>query len=114
MDNSSIIRHTVKIKSLRKNASAFQAIQRIYGPFDAYIWSFTGRKSIIGHWIAMDEVPRRTELSDIVCKDMKTYGFTFIETTTVYSFLQAIGVVNEHIVSCPRYSELLGGIDALD
>lgn len=114
MDNSSIIRHTVKIKSLRKNARAFQSIQRIHGPFDVYIWSFTGRESIIGHWIAMDELPRRTELSDIVCKDMKTYGFTFIETTTVYSFLQAIGAVNDHIVSCPRYSELLGGIDALD
>ncbi|WP_277292994.1 DNA-3-methyladenine glycosylase I [Veillonella montpellierensis] len=62
----------------------------------------------------MNEVPRRTELLDIVCKDMKTYGFTFIGTITVYSFLQAIGVVNDHIVSCLRYSELLGGMDALD
>lgn len=62
----------------------------------------------------MNEVPHRTELSDIVCKDMKTYGFTFIGTITVYSFLQAIGVVNDHIVSCLRYSELLGGMDALD
>jgi len=74
-----------------------------FGSFDKYIWSFVDNKPIINSWEKMQDVPASTKLSDTISKDMKKRGFKFIGTTTIYAFLQAIGVVNDHLVYCFCY-----------
>jgi len=103
MQNPGIIRNRLKIKSLRKNALAFMSVQREFGSFDAYIWSFTKGQQIVGNWKHESEIPATSTLSDTISKDMKKRGFTFVGSTIIYSFLQAIGILNDHIVSCPFY-----------
>lgn len=106
LENPSIIRNRLKVSSLRKNALAFKRIQGEFGSFDTYIWGFTKGQSIVGHWQSLDQVPAKTTLSDTISKDMKKRGFTFVGSTIVYSFLQAIGIVNDHLITCPQYKEL--------
>lgn len=108
MQDQSIIRNRLKIKSAINNAKRFLEVKDVYGSFDNYIWGFTDGKSIINSWKKMSEIPARTELSDMVSRDLKKRGFNFVGSTIIYAHLQAIGIVNDHEVSCFRYSELVG------
>jgi DNA-3-methyladenine glycosylase I len=106
MANPAIIRNRLKIRAAVNNARAFLRLQEIHGSFDAFIWDFTGGRVIRNRWETMESVPAKTDLSDTVSKTLKQNGFTFVGSTICYSFLQAAGVVNDHLVGCFRYREL--------
>ena len=103
LNDPGIIRNRLKINSAVNNARAFLKIQEEFGSFDVYIWGFTGGKPVINHWMSLSELPARTPLSDTISKDLKKRGFTFVGSTIVYAFLQAAGIVNDHVVSCFRH-----------
>ncbi|MCF0154800.1 MAG: DNA-3-methyladenine glycosylase I [Veillonella sp.] len=107
LENPEIIRHRLKIASLRKNALAFKKVQEEFGSFDAYIWQYVDGQPIVGHWKSMEEIPTVSDLAKVVSKDLKKRGFTFVGPTIVQSFLQAVGILNDHITSCPCYRELV-------
>lgn len=104
--NEGIIRNRMKITAAINNAQHFLQIQKDWGSFDSYLWSFTENKVIHNNWKNMQEVPARSELSDKVSADLKKRGFSFIGTTIMYAHLQAVGVINDHIVSCFRHENL--------
>ena len=106
MQNEGIVRYDKKIRSAIKNAKAFLDVQKEFGSFDAYIWDFVDQKPIINAPKALNEVPAKTELSDRIAKDLKRRGFSFLGSTTVYAYLQACGLVNDHTTDCFRYQEL--------
>jgi DNA-3-methyladenine glycosylase I len=106
LSNEGIIRNRRKIESSINNAKRFVAVQNEYGSFDKYIWSFVGNKSIVNKWKRDSEIPARTSLSDLISNDLKKRGFTFVGSTILYAHLQAIGIVNDHLVTCFRYKEL--------
>ncbi len=101
MQNEGIIRNKLKINSAVTNAVSFMKIQKEFGSFSDYIWGFTDKKRIINKWKDLSEVPTTTELSDKISKDLKKRGFKFIGSTIIYSFLQAIGIIDDHLASCP-------------
>lgn len=107
LQDVSIIRNRLKIKSAINNAQKFLEVQKEFGSFDAYIWNFTGGKPLINTWEKMSEIPAKTELSDRVSKDLKKRGFNFVGSTIIYAHLQATGIINDHEVSCFRYKELV-------
>lgn len=98
-----IVRNRLKIWSARTNAQAFLKVQKAFGSFDAYLWGFVDHQPIDNRVQSMKDVPPRTELSDRLSKDLLQRGFKFVGTTIVYAYLQAMGLVNDHLVSCPRY-----------
>lgn len=104
--DASIIRNRRKIESAINNAKRFLEVQKEFGSFDSYIWSFVDGKPVVNKWKEMSEIPATTELSDRVSKDLKKRGFNFVGSTIIYAHLQATGIVNDHIVSCFRYDEL--------
>jgi DNA-3-methyladenine glycosylase I len=104
--NAGIIRNRLKIEAAVTNAKAFLALQREYESFDHYIWSFTDGKVIHNKWKSLKEIPASTQLSDDVSKALKGAGFTFVGSTICYAFLQAAGVVNDHIAGCFRYAAI--------
>ena len=106
--NPAIIRNRLKIRATVANAQAFLRLQSRFGSFDDYIWSFTEGRVIHNSWRSENSVPANTELSDRVSKALKKEGFTFVGSTICYSFLQAGGIVNDHLVSCFRHRELGG------
>jgi DNA-3-methyladenine glycosylase I len=106
MKNPGIVRNRQKIESAIKNARAFREIQAEHGSFDAYIWAHVNGTPIVNKRRRMTDVPSRTELSDALSKDLKRRGFSFVGTTIVYAFMQAAGLVNDHLVTCPQYAEL--------
>jgi DNA-3-methyladenine glycosylase I len=83
-------------------------VQGEFGSFDNYLWGFVGGKTLVNKWKTLSEIPAKTDLSDTVSKDLKKRGFRFIGSTIIYAHLQAVGVVNDHLVSCFRYGELAG------
>lgn len=101
-----IIRNKLKIRACIKNAKHFLDIQKREGSFDKYIWQFTGGKTIQNKWTKMDQVPATTPESDAMSKALKKEGFTFVGSTICYAFMQAAGMVNDHIISCKRYNEV--------
>lgn len=103
LSDESIIRNRLKIKSTIENAKAFQVIQKEFGSFDKYIWQFTKNKTIKNKWKTLSEIPASSIESDMMSKDLKKRGFRFVGTTICYSFMQAAGMVNDHLVTCPRY-----------
>ncbi len=105
LNDEGIIRNRLKIRSAINNAKAFLKIQEEFGSFDKYIWNFTGGVPVVNHWKSLGELPARTPLSDIISKDLKKRGFTFVGTTICYAFLQAAGIVNDHLVHCFRHPE---------
>lgn len=107
MDNPNIIRNRRKIHAAVANAQAFLRVQRQPGGFDRLIWSYVGGVPLVGGWDTLEEVPASTPLSDQISHDLKKLGFRFAGTVIVYSFLQAVGVVNDHLKSCPAYAEIL-------
>jgi DNA-3-methyladenine glycosylase I len=100
MDNKAIIRNRRKIMSSINNAQQFIKVQLEYGSFDHYIWQFTDGKTLVGEWEKDEDVPCETTLSAHISKDMKKRSFTFIGPTIIYSYLQAIGMVNDHLCAC--------------
>ena len=106
MKYDGIIRNRRKIESSIKNAKVFLQIQNEYGSFDKYIWSYTGQKLIINTYKELKDVPAKTELSEKISKDLKKRGCSFLGPTIIYSFLQAVGIINDHVVDCFRYKEL--------
>lgn len=109
VQNPAIIRNRMKIRAAVVNAKAFLELQNKQGSFDAFIWSFTDGRVIHNDWKGLEEIPAHTELSDTVSKALKLEGFAFVGTTICYSFLQAGGIVNDHLVDCFRHKELKGG-----
>ena len=99
-ENPDLIRNKKKIFSVRSNALAVKKIQKEFGSFDSYLWNFADGKQIIGSWKSLDEIPAESDLSREVCKDMKKRGIIFIGPVIVYSFLQSIGIINDHLESC--------------
>jgi DNA-3-methyladenine glycosylase I len=104
--NSGIIRNRLKIAATVTNARAFLQLQKEFGSFDHYIWQFVDGKPIRNAWKKITDIPSRTPESDAMSKDLKKRGFKFVGTTICYAFMQAVGMVNDHIVSCFRYEEL--------
>jgi DNA-3-methyladenine glycosylase I len=102
LQDAGIIRYRLKIESAIANAKAFLAVQKEFGSFDAYIWGFVKNKQVKNKWKSLSEIPARTDLSDKVSTDLKKRGFKFVGSTTIYAHLQAIGVVNDHLVDCYR------------
>lgn len=99
--NPGIIRHRKKIEALINNAEVYLAIQKKYGSFNDYLWRMAGYTIINNHWQAISEVPASTELSDRISKQFKKDGFKFLGATSVYAFLQSVGIVNDHLEHCP-------------
>ncbi len=106
LQNAGIIRNRLKVNSAITNAQNFIKIQEEFGSFDAYIWSFVNDKPIVNSWKHYKDCPANTELSDRISKDLKERGFKFVGSTVVYAFMQAIGMVNDHIVDCFRYHQI--------
>lgn len=99
--DTGIIRNRLKIYSTRQNAQAFIRVQREFGTFATYLWNWVGGATIVHHPRALADLPATTELSDRVSKDLKRRGFTFVGSTIVYSLLQAVGIVDDHLDGCP-------------
>jgi DNA-3-methyladenine glycosylase I len=106
MNDAGIIRNRLKIQSTITNAKAFLLVQKEFGSFDEYIWQFTGGKTIVNKWKSLKEMPARSAESDAMSKDLLKRGFKFVGSTICYAFMQAAGMVNDHIVSCTRYKEV--------
>jgi DNA-3-methyladenine glycosylase I len=104
--NAGIVRNRLKIEASITNAQQFLKIQKEYGSFSNYIWSFTNGKPVIGKWKSLDEIPAKTALSDTVSRDMKKRGFKFLGSIIMYSHLQATGIINDHVTDCFRYKEI--------
>lgn len=103
--NEGIIRNRLKISSAVSNAKAFLGVQKEFGSFDKYIWEFVDGKPINGKQKLFGAVPAKTEISDAISKDLKKRGFNFVGSTIMYAFMQATGMVNDHLVSCFRHKE---------
>jgi len=101
----SIIRNRMKIEAAVRNARAFLAIQDEFGSFDAYCWRFVDGRPRVNRWKAMTEVPATSPESDALSKDLKRRGFSFVGSTVMYAYMQAVGLVNDHLVGCFRYRE---------
>ena len=104
--NEGIIRNRLKISSTVQNAKSCLKIKDEFGSFDSYIWSFVEGKPIVNSWENLSEVPAKTFVSDAMSKDLKRRGFNFVGSTIMYAFMQACGLVNDHLISCFRYEEL--------
>ncbi|NLM73986.1 MAG: DNA-3-methyladenine glycosylase I [Clostridiaceae bacterium] len=106
MQDSGIIRNRRKIEASINNARQFIKIQKEFGSFDNYIWSFVNNKPVINHWDDISQMPATSELSDRVSKDLKSRGFRFLGSTIIYAHLQATGIINDHLTYCFRHKEV--------
>ena len=109
LEDAGIIRNRMKVESSVNNARRVLEVQEEFGSFDRYLWDFVGGKPLVNRWSEMSQMPASTELSDRVSKDLKKRGFRFIGTTIMYAHLQAVGLVNDHLVGCFRYEEIVDG-----
>ena len=107
LQDEGIIRNRLKIQSVITNAKEFIKIRDEFGSFDKFIWSFVDGKPINNSFAHLSEIPSNSPLSDVISKAMKKRGFKFIGTTIIYSYLQAIGIVNDHLTYCFRYNEII-------
>ena len=106
LQNEGIIRNRLKISSAIANAKSYLKIKDEFGSFDSYIWQFVDDKQIVNRWKTSAEVPAKTSVSDAMSKDLRKRGFNFVGSTIMYAFMQACGLVNDHLVSCFRYKEV--------
>jgi DNA-3-methyladenine glycosylase I len=106
MLNPAIVRNRLKIWSARTNARAFLKIQHEFGSFDAWFWAYVNGKPIINRCKTMKDVPAKTELSDRISKDLLKREFKFVGSTIIYAYMQAVGMVNDHLVACDRHAPL--------
>ncbi len=104
LQDSGIIRNRLKINAAIKNAEAFISIQEEFGSFDKYIWSFVNYRPLQNSFTSMEEIPAKTELSDDISKELKKRGMSFVGSTIIYAFMQAVGMVNDHQTGCFRYN----------
>jgi DNA-3-methyladenine glycosylase I len=104
--NSEIVRNQLKIRATISNANAFLKVQSEFGSFDKYIWQFVDGKPVLNKWRELGQIPAKTELSDAMSEELKKRGFKFVGSTICYAFMQAGGIVNDHLVHCFRYNEL--------
>ncbi len=104
--NPEIIRNKLKVNAIITNARSFLRVQREFGSFDRYLWQFVNGKPIQNSWKRMTEIPSSSHESEAMSKDLKKRGFKFVGTTICYAFMQAVGMVNDHVVGCFRYNEL--------
>jgi DNA-3-methyladenine glycosylase I len=101
-----IVRNRLKVAAARTNARAFLAVQREFGSFDRYIWEFVGGNPIQNRYRRLEDLPANTPESDAMSKDLKKRGFKFVGSTICYAFMQAVGMVNDHVISCYRHQQL--------
>lgn len=106
LQNEGIVRNRLKIASAVQNAQGYLKIKEEFGSFDSYIWRFVDGTPIVNAWKSMSEVPAKTSVSDAMSRDLKKRGFNFVGTTIMYAFMQACGLVNDHLVSCFRYRQV--------
>ncbi len=106
LENAGIVRNRMKIEATVANAKAFLRVQSEYGSFDSYIWQFVGGQPKQNRWRSLKQLPASTPDSDRMSKDLKERGFKFVGTTICYAFMQAAGMVNDHLVKCFRYEEV--------
>lgn len=104
--NAGIVRNQLKIRAAVRNAQALLTVQKEFGSFDTYIWQFVGGRPIQNRWRRMEDLPARTPQSDAMSKDLAKRGFTFVGSTICYAFMQATGMVNDHLVGCFRQKQL--------
>ncbi len=107
MSEPGIVRNRLKIRAAVRNAQAFLAVQKEFGSFDRYIWNFVGGRPVQTYRKRIEDVPARTAESDAMSKDLARRGFAFVGSTICYAFMQATGMVNDHLVDCFRHAELL-------
>ena len=106
LNNPGIVRNRLKIHSAVSNAQAFLRVRGEFGTFNKYIWSFVDGEPVKNKWSSLKAIPAKTELSDLISKDLKKRGFSFVGSTIVYAHMQATGMVNDHVKSCFRYDEV--------
>ena len=106
LSDPGIIRNRRKIESAVQNACVFLDIQKQFGSFDQYIWQYVNNQPIQNHHLNISQIPAKNELSEVISLDLKKRGMNFVGPTIIYAFMQAVGIVNDHIVSCFRYSQL--------
>lgn len=106
LGDSGIVRNRLKINSALKNAQGVLKIKEEFGSLDSYLWRYVEGEPIQNKWKCMDEIPVTTDLSDMMSKDLKRRGFNFVGPTICYAFMQAVGMVNDHITDCFRYEEV--------
>lgn len=104
LQNKGIIRSKLKIKAVVNNAKAYYTLCEKHGSLDHFLWSFVGFQPIVNHWNQLSEVPASSAISDSISKELKKLGFQFVGTTTVYAFMQAVGMVNDHVTYCDFYN----------
>ena len=107
LTNPGIVRNKLKIQSTVKNAQVYLKIIEEFGSFDKYLWSYVDYKPVQNHYTHIKEIPAKTPLSDKISKDLKKRGMSFVGSTIIYAFIQAAGLVNDHITTCFRYKEVL-------
>jgi DNA-3-methyladenine glycosylase I len=103
MRDAGIVRNQLKIRAIINNAARVMEIQKEFSSFDVYLWGFTKGETVKNAWQTLDDVPASTPLSDTISKDLKKRGFRFVGTTIIYAFLQAVGIVNDHLITCFCY-----------
>jgi DNA-3-methyladenine glycosylase I len=108
LGDAGIVRNRLKIAATIENAKIFRAVRKEFGTFDAYLWKFVGGKPIQNRWPRMADVPARTPESDAMSRDLLRRGFRFVGSTICYALMQATGMVNDHLVTCPRHAQLGG------
>jgi DNA-3-methyladenine glycosylase I len=108
LGDAGIVRNRLKIAATIENAKMFLVVRKEFGTFDAYLWNFVGGKPIQNRWRRMADVPARTPESDAMSRDLLRRGFKFVGSTICYALMQATGIVNDHLVTCPRHAELGG------
>ena len=106
LKDAGIVRNRLKINSTVENAKAFLRVQEEFGSFDRYIWQFVGGEPRVNRWKSLKQIPPRTTESDAMSKDLKRRGFRFVGSTICYAFMQAVGMVNDHVVDCFRHFRL--------
>jgi DNA-3-methyladenine glycosylase I len=106
LENAGIVRNRLKVRAAVRNAQAFLALQKEFGSFDIYIWKFAGGSPMQNRRRGLQDVPARTAESDAMSKDLAKRGFTFVGSTICYAFMQATGMVNDHVMECFRHKEL--------
>jgi DNA-3-methyladenine glycosylase I len=109
LGDAGIVRNRLKIVAAIENAKTFLTVRKEFGTFDAYLWSFVGGKPIRNRWNRMADVPARTTESDAMSRDLQRRGFKFVGSTICYALMQATGMVNDHLVTCPRHAQVGGG-----
>ncbi len=103
MQDAGIIRNRLKIKATITNAQKFLDVQKEFGSFDYYIWQFVGHKTLVNQWEVSNQIPANTTESDAMSKDLQSRGFKFVGSTICYAFMQAAGMVNDHVVGCSMH-----------